>query len=76
MAKSCVFSPRDKDNKPYKALPEYKKALGASTGSRAFLKALSPKFQQKHNELQIDEQGVATLQSAIKIPEMKKISGI
>lgn len=70
-----MFSPRDKNNKPYKALPEYKKALGANIGSKAFLKALSPRFQQKHKELQIDEQGVATFQSAMKVAEMKKLVG-
>jgi len=76
MAKACLFSPLDKNKKPYKALPEYKKALGAETGTKAFLKALSPKFQQRHEgKLDIDEQGVATLDSAIQIPEMKKLVG-
>ena len=76
MAKSCIFSPVDKNNKPYKALSEYKKALGAKTGSRAFLKALSPSFQKRYaGKLDIDEQGVATLESAMKIPAMKELVG-
>lgn len=76
MVKACLFSPLDKNKKPYRALPEYKKALGAETGTKAFLKALSPGFQQRHGgKLDIDEQGVATLNSAIHIPEMKKLVG-
>lgn len=76
MASSCLFSPLDKNGKPYKALPKYKKALGAKTGSQAFLKALSPSFQERHRgKLVIDDQGVATLESAIKIPAMRKLIG-
>lgn len=76
MAKSCLFSPLDKNKKPYKALSEYKKALGPSAGSRAFLKALSPSFQERYKgRLEIDDQGVATLESAMKIPAMKELVG-
>ena len=76
MAKACVFSPVDKDKKPYKALSEYKKALGTKAGSRAFLKALSPSFQKRYEgRLDIDDQGVATLESAMKIPAMKELVG-
>ncbi|MBP3279506.1 MAG: hypothetical protein J6M44_11175, partial [Butyrivibrio sp.] len=70
------FSPLDKNKKPYKALSEYKKALGPSVGSRAFLKALSPSFQERYKgRLEIDDQGVATLESAMKIPAMKELVG-
>ena len=76
MAKSCLFSPLDKNKKPYKALPEYKKALGPNIGSRAFLKALSPSFQKRYEgRLEIDDQGVATLESSMKIPAMKELVG-
>lgn len=76
MAKSCLFAPVDSNNKPYKALSEYKKAFGQSIGSKAFLKALSPSFQEKYGDrLKIDSQGVATLESAIRIPDMKDLIG-
>lgn len=76
MAISCVFSPVDKDNKPYKALPEYKKTLGRKTGTRAFMKALSPTFQKRNESvLEIDSQGVATLQTALKTKDMRDFIG-
>lgn len=76
MAKSCLFAPLDGNKKPYKALSEYKKALGPSTGSKAFLKALSPSFQERYKgKLEIDDQGVATLKSALKTPDMKELVG-
>ena len=76
MAVACLFSPKDKNGKPYKALPEYKKALGPQTGTKAFLKAMSPVFQERHSDkLVIDDQGVATLNTAISIPEMRKLVG-
>lgn len=76
MAKACLFSPLDKDKKPYKALPQYKKALGVTTGSKAFLMALSPSFHEKYKgKIDIDAQGVATLDSAVKTPDMKKLIG-
>lgn len=76
MAVACLFSPKDKNGKPYKALPEYKKALGPQTGTKAFLKAMSPAFQERHSDkLVIDNQGVATLNTAIRIPEMRKLVG-
>lgn len=76
MALSCVFSPVDKNNKPYKALPEYKKAFGRQTGKRAFLKALSPSFQKRNESvLEIDEQGVATINTAIRTKDMQNLIG-
>lgn len=76
MAKSCLYSPVDKNKKPYKALPEYRTAFGMEAGTDAFLKALSPSFQKRHEgKLKIDDQGVATLETAVKIPEMKELIG-
>lgn len=76
MAKSCLYSPVDKNGVPFKALPQYKKALGNTTGSNAFLKALSPSFQERYKGiLDIDDQGVATLDTALKTPDMKKLVG-
>ena len=76
MAIACVFSPVDKDNKPYKALPKYKKEFGRETGTRAFLKALSPSFQKRNEKvLEIDAQGVATIQSALRTRDMRDFVG-
>lgn len=76
MANACVFSPKDKQGNPYKALSEYKKELGQQTGSEAFLIALAPSFQEKYKStLKIDSQGVATLDTAMKTAEIKDLIG-
>lgn len=76
MAASCVYLPVDKNNKPYKAILEYRRVFGRSVGKRAFLKALSPSFQERNwGQLVIDEQGVATLESAIKTKDMQNFVG-
>lgn len=76
MAVTCLYSPLDENKKPYKALPEYKKTFGRQTGTRAFLKALSPSFQKRNEKvLTIDSQGVATIDSAMRTSDMRNFVG-
>ena len=70
---SCVWIPSTKEGTPYKAFPEYKKALGYKTAWNVFKISISDDYLDKYkNTLVLDEQGAPSLESTMKTPFMKK----
>lgn len=76
MALKCSYIPRNKEGEILKGFQAYKRALGYQTATKVFTQVLSPSFKEDYKKtLEIDEQGVPTYESAIKVSYVKNLVG-
>lgn len=72
MAKSCSYIPT-KNGVPFNSWHSYKKALGYEKAAKVFSLSIAPSYIEKNKKiLELDAQGVPTLESTLRTPMMKK----